>query len=410
MLHPGRRNLRAQALNDGKIVERFKVSGEQRDKPRRGHRTEQTLLQNLQNGLMGRDTGRWPRASSVGFFGVVAILALTLAVLAGLFVYKWGSAFRAVAGVQSTGAYPARPELIATAGLPLLVASGARTVNYLAVIWPALLFGVLIAGLVQAFLSPRNVARLLGSGAVRQQLIGGVVGMPLMLCSCCITPVFSSAYAGGARLGSALAILLSSPSLNVGALLLTFLLFPRDMAVARAAMAVFAVFVLPVLIERLAGGEVSPGILAATAGPADGVLPRHPLDIIRAWGVCSGNVAWKTLPLIILGVYASGLLVGWFDRPSSLGVPSALVIAGVAFLAALIALPTFFEIPFALLLLANGFPPGAALAMLFAGPAVNLPSLFTLARVSSRRIAVLTFLGVWATAAAGGLLLEVWRR
>ena len=117
----------------------------------------------------------------------------------------------------------------------------------------------------------------------------------------------------------------------------------------------------------------------------------------------------KTLPLIVLGVYASGLLVGWFGQPASLDAPSGLVIALVALLATLIALPTFFEIPFALLLLANGFPPGAALAMLFAGPAVNLPSLFTLARVASRKVAVLTFLGVWATATAGGLLLEWWR-
>ena len=367
-------------------------------------------MEHLRNGTIPRNTGGWSGAPAAGLFTVFAVLALSLMVLGGLFLYKWSSAFRAVAGVESSGEYHARAEWIATAGLPLLLASGARTINYLAVVWPALLFGVLIAGLVRAFVSPSHVALLLGPGAVRQQLVGGMAGMPLMLCSCCVTPIFSSVYAGGARLGSSLAIMLSSPSLNVAALLLTFLLFPRDMAVARTAMAAFAVFVLPVMIERLAGAEASPKVFSVSPGPSGEVLPPDPLGVIRSWVVSSGNVAVKTLPLIVLGVYASGLLAGWFGQPASLDAPTGLVIAGVAFLAALLALPTFFEIPFALLLLANGFPPGAALAMLFAGPAVNLPSLFTLARVASRKVAALTFLGVWATATAGGLLLEFWRR
>ena len=366
-------------------------------------------MANLQNGLIPRSTSGRPGATAVGFFGVFSVLALTLVVLGALFTYKWGAAFRAVARVQSSGAYQGPAELIATAGLPLVLASGARTINYLAIVWPALVFGVLIAGLVRAFVSPRNVSMLLGGGAVRQQLVGGVVGMPLMLCSCCVTPIFSSVYAGGARLGSSLALMLSSPSLNVAALLLTFLLFPREMALARAAMALIAVFALPVLIERMAGGEAQPKILNVDAGPSGEVLPHNPLGVIRNWIISSGDVAVKTLPLIVLGVYASGLLVGWFEHPSSRGASVGLVIALVALVATLTALPTFFEIPFALLLLANGFPSGAALAMLFAGPAINMPSLFTLARVSSRKVALLTFLGVWATATAGGLLLELWR-
>ncbi len=372
--------------------------------------------ENLRNGLIPSTTDAPPRAAASKFLGILSILALTLVVLGSLFLYKWGGAFRTVAGVHSSGAYAARSEWIATAGLPLALASGARTVNYLAVVWPALLFGVLIAGLVRAFVSPRHVAMLLGSGTVRPQLLGGVAGMPLMLCSCCVTPIFTSMYAGGARLGSSLAIMLSSPSLNLAALALTFLLFPREMALARAAMATFAVFVLPVGIERLAGRQVYAAPLDAGACPSERSAPRHPLGVLRDWAASSGYVALRTIPLIVLGVYASGLLVGWFERPASLGVPTGEASAGlviarvalVALVATLIALPTFFEIPLGLLLLASGFPPGAAAALLFAGPAMNLPSLLTLARVSSKRVALLAFLGVWATATAGGLLLEMW--
>ena len=349
------------------------------------------------------------RLAGLAFLSTFSALALTLVVLISLFIYKWGAAFGAVARVQGGGAYKPPSELIATEGLPLLLASGARTINYLAIVWPALVFGVLIAGLVRAFISPRNVTMLLGSGALRQQLVGGILGMPLMLCSCCIAPIFSSVYARGARLGSSLAIMFSSPSLNIAAILLTFLLFPLDMALARTAMAILAVFVLPVIVERLAGPEVYPKNADASVCPSERVLPQSPLGVIRSWVTSSGSVAARTLPLIVLGVYASGLLLGWFQHPSAHGASTALVIAVVACLATLTALPTFFEIPFGMLLLANGFPPGAVVAMLFAGPAINMPSLFTLARVSSRKVALLAFLGVWATATVGGLLLQFWR-
>src|SRR5439155_1173288 len=48
---------------------------------------------------------------------------------------------------------------------------------------------------------------------------------------------------------------------------------------------------------------------------------------------------------------------------------------------------------------------GAALAVLFAGPAINLPSLFTVAHAASWRLAVFVALMVWSVAVAGGLVL-----
>jgi uncharacterized membrane protein YraQ (UPF0718 family) len=200
----------------------------------------------------------------------------------------------------------------------------------------------------------------------------------------------------------------SSPSLNPAALVLTSLLFPQDMAWARVGMAVFAVFLLPVIIERMARGEVYPKTGAGSSCPSEGFVPQNPIQVIGRWAASSGTVAVKTLPLVVLGGLASELLLRSFQHPLAPG-PTGVTIMLVALFATLVALPTFFEIPFAMLLLANGFPSGAVVALLFAGPAINTPSLFTLARVSSRKVAFLAFLGVWLTAALGGLLLESWR-
>ncbi len=38
-----------------------------------------------------------------------------------------------------------------------------------------------------------------------------------MLCSCCVPPIVTSVYEQGARLGSALAVMLAAPGLNLAA-------------------------------------------------------------------------------------------------------------------------------------------------------------------------------------------------
>jgi len=64
-----------------------------------------------------------------------------------------------------------------------------------------------------------------------------------------------------------------------------------------------------------------------------------------------------------------------------------------------VALPTFFEIPLALVLMQLAGPAAAA-PMLFAGPIVNLPSLFILARQSRAPIAIALAAGIWLLALA----------
>src|SRR5438309_695731 len=205
-----------------------------------------------------------------------------LAALCGLFYYKWGGAIRTVSGVRALGRWSGTAEGLTTGGVLR------ESLFYLRRIWIALVYGLLIGAAVRAFVSPRRVAALLSwGGPVRRQLAAGLAGTPLMLCSCCITPIFQSVYERGARLGSAPAVMLASPGLHPAALL--------------------------------------------------------------------------------------------------------------------VALPPFFEIPLGMLFLGLG-APGAATAILVAGPLVNLPSLLILARETRPRVAVAVGLGVWALAVAAGLV------
>lgn len=83
-----------------------------------------------------------------------------------------------------------------------------------------------------------------------------------------------------------------------------------------------------------------------------------------------------------------------------------LAILVVAAFAVVLALPTFFEIPLALILLASGAPVGAAVALLIAGPAVNLPSLLTIMRSTNWKVAAVVAASIWTLAVASGILVS----
>ena len=81
-----------------------------------------------------------------------------------------------------------------------------------------------------------------------------------------------------------------------------------------------------------------------------------------------------------------------------------LAVVIIALFAVVLTLPSLFEIPLALAILAAGGPVGGAVAVLFAGPAINLPSLLVIGRYSHWKVALGLGAMVWAIAVAGGLL------
>ena len=338
-------------------------------------------------------------ANAVGMSGeekssyLVAGFVVLVAALCGLFYYKWGGAMRTLAGVHAAGGWSGTATGLTTGGVLR------ETLFYFRRIWIALVYGLLIGGAVRAFVSPRRIVALLSQGgSARRQVTAGLAGAPLMLCSCCITPVFQSVYERGVRLSSALAVMLASPGLNPAALLLTFILFPLPLAGARLAAALVAVFVLPLVLERLVGESVT--VSGRLAPVADEPPPRSMREVVVRFVRAVVHLGVRTVPLVLAGVVLSSLILPVSMKLSSGGV--VFVVTLVAVVAVLVALPTFFEIPLAMLFVSLG-APGAAVAMLIAGPIVNLPSLFILARETRPRVALGLAAGIWVLAVVAGL-------
>jgi len=322
-------------------------------------------------------------------------LTIPLLFASGLIAYKTRTSLAVLSSVWKTGVIAARPEVVALGYPAAAVNAVDRSVNYFLVIWPALAFGILISAAVRAYVPADVWKRILAVRGTGTQLRAGLAGAPLMLCSCCVAPIFSTVYETSARLAPALTLMLASPALNPAALVLTFMLFGPGIGMMRLILSIVAVAAIGPSVESL-----FPRVQVAMRSELRNGASKE------SFGQALYNVLVRTVPALILGLVVSMILVQWLPAGAFAGgTPRILAILFVGTLAVPLALPTFLEIPLALSLLSAGLPAGAAVALLFAGPAINLPSLLATARIAGWKVAGSVALFVWLIALAGGLLM-----
>jgi uncharacterized membrane protein YraQ (UPF0718 family) len=322
----------------------------------------------------------------------------------GLFVYKASAAMKVLAKAQAEGTLHPKARWIQTTDLGSVAQPFADSLNYLSWVVVALAFGIVISAMVRAFLPARWLQRSVAVDGLRGQFVAALAGMPLMLCSCCVAPLFEGVYERTRRLGPSLALMLAAPALNPAVLTVTFLLFAGTLAWTRLAVSLLLVIPVAALLGRAFRDQRAPEVCSIDAdAPSWSRLAKGFGESLRA-------VVWRSLPAILVGVVLSAAVAGFVPidavaRTGSGGV--LLVIALVALVAVPFALPTFGEIPLALGLLAAGAPAGAAVALLIAGPTINLPSLLTLGRTTSWKIAGATAGTVFLGALVGGILIQL---
>jgi uncharacterized protein len=314
---------------------------------------------------------------------------------AGLIFYKTRTSLSVLRTVWNTGVIAPRPEVVSLGYAGAAIDALHRSINYFFVIWPALAFGILISAAVRAYVPPDVWKRMLAVRGTTSQLRAGLAGTPLMLCSCCVAPIFGAVYESSTRLAPALTVMLASPALNPAALGLTFMLFGPAVGAMRIILSIAAVAVIGPSVEWLFPGvQVAPPVELSNGSRQE------------SFGRALYSVVIRTVPALAAGLLVSMFLVQ--SLPASAfagGVPRIVAILFVTTLAVPLALPTFLEIPLALSLLSAGLPAGAAVAFLFAGPAINLPSLLATARIAGWKVAACVAVFVWIIAVVGGLLM-----
>src|SRR5262245_53065742 len=91
-----------------------------------------------------------------------SLMFIPVIIAAALFVYESNYLIKVIRSTWAAGTIAGRPGVVAFSGSVGALSAVERTVNYFSVIWPALVFGVLIAAAVRAFVSPQWFTAIIG--------------------------------------------------------------------------------------------------------------------------------------------------------------------------------------------------------------------------------------------------------
>ena len=254
---------------------------------------------------------------------------------------------------------------------------------------PYLLVGVLGAALIEAFVPGTVLRRFSGGSRLRQALAGVAVGTPMPVCSCGVLPIYRSLVHKGVGASAALALLVSAPEVGVDSILLSWKLLGPGPTLARVAAAAIVALAVGLVVGRLAEREGArfervPNDEARPAGAVASV--RH--GLLETWG--------HLAPWILFGLVLTALVEPWISTEWAQRMPPWVQVIVLS----LAGMPTYIcataATPFAALLLAKGFAPGAVIAFLLTGPATNLTTFGALSKLHSRSVA-------WAFVATAAL-------
>jgi uncharacterized membrane protein YraQ (UPF0718 family) len=274
---------------------------------------------------------------------------------------------------------------------------------------PWLLIGVGVAAALHALLPPDFMRRhLSGRWSVTK---AALIGVPLPLCSCAVIPVGLSLKRQGATSGASVAFLISTPQTGVDSILVSGAMLGLPFALFKMASAFIIGLVGGALTNRFAAegdeeptADASPSCCqSGVSDPALTILSPAPP---RGFHVFLGEARlllqsiWRWLAI---GIVASAAIT-YFLPPDSLAHFGAGGGIGAMLLALVVGMPLYVcavaSVPIAAALVHAGFPVGAALVFLIAGPACNIATMGSVYHCLGRR----TFAIYMSTIAVGSLL------
>ncbi len=278
-----------------------------------------------------------------------------------------------------------------------------------------ILFGVLVAGLIQAFVDSKRIAKLLGRPGTRSVLLAALFGIPLPLCSCGVIPAAMSLRKNGASKGAVLSFLISTPESGINSITMSYAMLDPLMTLFRP---------LSALVTGIAAGigenifgkkelkppappKVSCSCCGATVEhtPAQhGLIQKIRYGMHYAFVDLLGDIAkWLIIGIIVGGIISYFMPAAFVSR--FLGSDLAAM-----FMMLLIGIPLYIcasaSTPIAAALIAKGMSPGVALVFLLAGPATNLAGILSVGKFLGKRSVVIYLAAISVCSILLGLLLN----
>lgn len=265
---------------------------------------------------------------------------------------------------------------------------------------PALLAGYLLAGLAVAFIPTAGASWLEGRTPSGSALRGVLFGLPLPVCSCGVLPLYDTLVRRGAPVAAAMAFLVATPELGLDAVLLSVPLLGLPLTIAR----IVAAFAVAFLVAMWVGRALPAYPPSDHDHPTEAIPLFNRLRAGLAFGF--GELVDHTIPWVALGLAAAALAAPVLSSSSLASLPQWTQVP----LFALVGIPVYVcatgATPLAAVMVQQGISPGAALALLIAGPATNITTFGVLSSLHGRATAIRFGIAVVGLAIAAGFLVN----
>ena len=280
------------------------------------------------------------------------------------------------------------------------------TLNWYETNWRGMAFGLILAGAFLTLLS--YLPKQNSDRRFKNSLMGMLVGTPLGVCVNCVAPIAKGLYEAGSKMETALAVMFSSPTLNVVVLTMLFSIFPLHMALLKLG----ATFVLVLLIVPfISKKDLNRAKQAATATTEE--ICEVELDA-DSWGDASKSAVqdyWKnfsyifirTFPLMLLAGFLGALMVHLWSLDNLVGLePNWKGYAIISFLGTFMPLPIAFDLMLTQALMMSRLADGLVMTLLFTLGTFSIYSALIVYRTFSFKVAVQLYLIVAAIGAGLG--------
>jgi uncharacterized membrane protein YraQ (UPF0718 family) len=252
---------------------------------------------------------------------------------------------------------------------------------------------------IQSFFPPERTKKILGRfHGVKANILSALLGTVTPFCSCSSIPLFIGFTNAGLPLGVTFSFLISSPLVDLGALILLMSVFGAKIAVAYVVVGLVLAVVGGTIIEKLGMGEYVVKFINS-AGSVDIEAPElSTKDRLNYAAEQVKSTVKKVIVYIFVGVGIGALIHNWIpeeliqkilgsNNPFSVLIATAVGIPMYA--------DIFGTIPIAEALFAKGVGVGTILSFMMGVTALSLPSIIMLRRVVKPKL-LATFVGIVA--------------
>ena len=294
---------------------------------------------------------------------------------------------------------------------------------------PWLLLGLVIAGLMKAWVPSKILSQHLGQG--KSAIIkAALIGAPLPLCSCGVIPVATELKRSGASNSATAAFLVATPETGVDSVSVSYALLGPIFAIYRPVAAIFSAIFTGLLVGAIK--EVDPQKTPATMTESSCCDGQQVINVETPLSCCASKQAnietenklvtktkaglyyaatkliddiiiWLLVGLVFATVIRTFLPTEFLLSYGS-GLPAMLIMI-------MISIPMYIcataSTPIAAGFIMAGLSPGTALVFMMAGPATNISTLGVIRNEMGTPVLIRYLLGVALSAITFALLLDL---